>query len=416
MSLQDRRSTGPGELAREWKVAVAGFCGNALGVGALLYFGLGSFIKPMEQALGWSRLEINLAATLFTLTSMLALPVVGRLCDSLGPRRVVLPATVALAIGFASIAVAPARLWTFYAACLWCSALGAGTLGIAYAAAVTRAFDLRRGLALGVSLSGAGLAAFFLPLLLREVIDAHGWRAGWLTLSLLALLQLPIAATLLPRATPAGPVIGRNDRSGHETISVMLRRREFWLMTLPFFLVALVMSGYLVNLVALLADRGLTGREAATTASLVGIGILIARLLVGAVLDMAAARWVAALVFTLSAAGALCLLEGSRPLAAVGAFLFGFTAGAEYDLLAFMVSRYFRGPAQNAVLGASLSIFNAGAVLSPVLAGALFEAKGSYAQGVMLVVPGCLLGAAIVSRLGPYPFAAARGAAGPAAP
>jgi MFS family permease len=414
MSLQDRRSAVSGEFLREWKVAVAGFCGNALGVGALLYFGLGSFIKPLEQAFGWNRLEINLAATLFTLTSMLALPIVGRLCDTLGPRRVVLPSTIALAIGLASIAVVPARLWTFYAACLSCSALGAGTLGIAYAAAVTRVFDVRRGLALGISLSGAGLAAFFLPLLLRAVIDAHGWRAGWLTLSLLALLQLPIAAALLPRAADA--VAERYDRSGSGAISLALRHREFWLMTLPFFLVALVMSGYLVTLVALLADRGLTGGEAATTASLVGIGILVARVLVGAVLDVAAARWVAALVFTLSAAGALCLLDGSRQLAAVGAFFFGFTAGAEYDLLAFMVSRYFRGPTQNAVLGASLSIFNAGAVLSPLLAGALFEANGSYAQGVMLVVPGCLLAAAIVTRLGPCRVPVAQDAARPAAP
>src|SRR5688572_28115840 len=104
-----------GELGREWKVLLAGFCGNALGVGALLYFGLGSFIRPLEQTLGWTRLQINLAATVFTLTSMVALPVVGRLCDTLGPRRVAIPSIVALALGLAAISIAPAGLWVFYA-------------------------------------------------------------------------------------------------------------------------------------------------------------------------------------------------------------------------------------------------------------------------------------------------------------
>jgi MFS family permease len=404
MTLRRERSFGFGELRREWRVAVAGFCGNALGVGALLYFGLGSFVRPLEQALGWSRLEINLAATLFTLTSMLVLPIVGRLCDSLGPRRVVLPSTVALGTGLALISAAPAHLWVFYVACLLCSLLGAGTLGLTYAAAVSRAFDLNRGLALGIALSGAGAAAFFLPLVLRSVIELHGWRAGWLALAALAMLQLPIAAALLPRSTARSDAIGVRHHTTSTPIGIMsrLRTRAFWLMTLPFFLVALVMSGYLVNLVALLSDQGLTSAEAAATASLVGVGILVARLLVGLVLDVVEARWVAAVVFTLSAAGALCLLDGSHELAALGAFLFGFTAGAEYDLLAFMASRYFQGPAQNAVLGASLSFFNAGAVLSPILAGGLYEANGTYAQGLAIVVPGCLLAAAIVTRLGPY--------------
>jgi predicted MFS family arabinose efflux permease len=408
LSVTVRRNPRPGsgELRRQWKVAAAGFCGNALGVGALLYFGLGSFVKPMEQSLGWNRLQINVAATIFTLTSMLALPVVGRLCDSLGPRRVVLPSILALAVGIALIALGPANLNAFYAEYLLCSLLGAGTLGLTYAAAVSSAFDARRGLALGISLSGAGVAAFALPLLLRLVIEAHGWRAAWMALALVALLQWPIAAVLLPGSSDRGATKSAADGHAQHGLLLLLRTRRFWLMTLPFFLVALFMSGYLVNLVALLSDRGLSAAEAAATASLVGIGILIARLLVGFLLDVTPARWLAAIVFTSSAAGALCLLESSPASAAVGAFLFGFTAGAEYDLLAFMASRYFRGPAQNAVLGASLSLFNAGAVLSPLLAGGLYQAGGSYSRGLLLVVPGCLVAAAIVSCLGSYPESA----------
>ncbi len=133
---------------------------------------------------------------------------------------------------------------------------------------------------------------------------------------------------------------------------------------------------------------------------------------VGFVLDVVAARRVAAAVFALSAAGALCLLDADGPLAAVGAFLFGFTAGAEYDLLAFMVSRYFPGSSQNAVLGASLSLVNAGAVLSPLLAGGPYTASGTCTPGLMLVVPGCLLASVLVTRLGPYPARPA----GPPAP
>jgi hypothetical protein len=126
-------------------------------------------------------------------------------------------------------------------------------------------------------------------------------------------------------------------------------------------------------------------------------------LTVGFVVDLVAARWVAALVFVLAAGGSACLLVGDRSLASAGAFLFGFTTGAEYDLLAFMASRYFGRQEQNSVLGASLSIFNAGAVLSPIIVGRMYEVTGSYQQGLIVVMLGCLLAAAIVTRIGPYP-------------
>jgi MFS family permease len=408
-----RRVFGSGEFRRHWQVAVAGFGGNALGAGALLYFGLASFVKPMEQALGWTRLQIGFAATLFTLVSVLILPVIGRACDRVGARRVVLPSILALSIGLAALALAPAELWIFHATFLACSLLGAGTLGISYAAAITRAFDANRGFALGLSLSGAGFAAFLLPLLLQRVIADYGWRAGWLALGAIALLQFPVAYGLLPRHDEGMSAGARSRATDRERLIELVRTRQFCCMSLPFFVVALVLSGHLVNLIALLSDRGLSMSEAAATASLVGVGILIARLLVGLVVDLVSARWVAAFVFALSAAGAVCLLSEGRGLETLGAFLFGFTTGAEYDLLAYMASRYFGGRQQNTVLGAGLSLFNAGAVMSPVLVGGLYEANGHYRSGLGLVIVGCLLAALFVTRVGPYPEVRADAAGSP---
>jgi MFS family permease len=401
MSRALRDVLNSGEFRREWKVAVAGFLGNALGVGAMLYFGLASFVRPMERELGWSRLEVSFAATLFTLSSMLALPLVGRLCDRFGPRGVVLPSIIGLTLALAAISVAPAHLWLFYVVCVVGSLVGAGTLGLTYAAAISRAFDVNRGFALGISLSGAGLAAFALPLLLHELIERYGWRMGWLALAALALVQLPVASRFLPRRDREVVVTGNVSSSGRAVFLRLLATRCFWYMTLPFCIV----SGFLVNMIALLTDRGLSNADAAVTASLIGIGILVARLTVGFVVDLVAARWVAALVFVLAAGGSSCLLYNDATLAAAGAFLLGFTTGAEYDLLAFMASRYFGRREQNSVLGASLSLFNAGAVLSPILVGRMYEATGSYDNGLVIVILGCLLAAAIVTLIGPYPEA-----------
>src|SRR5439155_25725626 len=58
---------------------------------------------------------------------------------------------------------------------------------IGYAKAISAWFDRRRGLALGIAMSGVGLGGFIMPQLAQALIDRVGWRGAYPSLGLLTL-------------------------------------------------------------------------------------------------------------------------------------------------------------------------------------------------------------------------------------
>ena len=75
-----------------------------------------------------------------------------------------------------------------------------------YAKAVSSWFDERRGLALGIAMTGIGIGATLVPQFARAVIDAYGWRAGYVALAALMFsVAFPVVAIFIrePTATCA---------------------------------------------------------------------------------------------------------------------------------------------------------------------------------------------------------------------
>src|SRR3546814_3681314 len=94
------------------------------------------------------------------------------------------------------------------------------------------AFKRQRGLALGIALTGAGLAGFWVPQLVAIVTEAAGWRAAYLALAGIASATAPIVwfgfrsvpQGRKPRAT-AAPLAGM-------TAAEARRTGRFWLLTI----------------------------------------------------------------------------------------------------------------------------------------------------------------------------------------
>jgi predicted MFS family arabinose efflux permease len=63
---------------------------------------------------------------------------------------------------------------------------------------------------------------------------------------------------------------------------------------------------------------------------------------------------------------------------AIGVVLLGFSAGIEYDLLAYLVSRYFGIRNYAVIYGVLYAFFAAGAGFGPATYGRVFQATGSY--------------------------------------
>ena len=86
--------------------------------GSLVIFTFGAFVKPLSERFGWSRGQISFAFTITALMVAFYSPVLGRLIDRIGVRRVLLPCVAIYCVAFASLAsihsLAPAR-WESWA-------------------------------------------------------------------------------------------------------------------------------------------------------------------------------------------------------------------------------------------------------------------------------------------------------------
>ena len=232
------------------------------------------------------------------------------------------------------------------------SVLAAGTLPITWTRVVNAWFDDYRGIALGITLAGTGIAATLAPSYVVWLVAEFGWHGAYLALAAtVTLIALP-GVYLLFR-DPSNP--SKLSASSHDsdgipsraavgvTLTEALADYRFWLMGMSLLLVAAGISGLITNLVPLVIDMGYTPAVAGRYAGLIGISVISGRLAAGFLVDHVWAPLVAA-VF-LSAPGLAAVLLSADALApvwlATAAIIVGLAAGAELDLLAFLASRYF---------------------------------------------------------------------------
>jgi MFS family permease len=170
-----------------------------------------------------------------------------------------------------------------------------------------------------------------------------------------------------------------------------------------FFLMSVSFHGYIVHLVPLLTDRGLSAQSAALTASLAGGAALVGRIGIGYLLDRFFAPSVAVWFFCGFALGIFLLWSG-----AVGGWVFvavvlvGLGLGAELDVMPYMVSRYFGLRAFGEIYSYTFAVFTLGGVVGPLLMGAGFDATGSYSLVLATFVMAVLTAAGLMTRLGSY--------------
>ena len=139
-------------------------------------------------------------------------------------------------------------------------------------------------------------------------------------------------------------------------------------------------------------------------ASLIGYSVVVGRLLGGYLLDHFWAPGVAAIILSLPAIAVYALSQPdlSFVMAAAAICLLGLAAGVEYDLMAYIVSRYFGMANYAAIYGCLYGFFALGAGLAPMVFGWAYDSAGNY-DGILKVAAVLfLVGALPLLLLGKY--------------
>ena len=399
---------GSGIFRNRWWIVVASILGLIVGAGSINIFAFGVFLKPVSDDLGISRGTLSAAVFLSSILTAAGSPVLGTMIDRCGIRMVMLPAIALFALvtaAFSFLTADPMVLFVVYGLS---GLIGAGQTPIAYSKAVSAWFDKQRGLALGIAMAGVGLGTALIPQLAERLILHFGWRMAYVGLGVAVFLLafVPVGVFIrepTERDRAAAPASAFRPRG--VTVAEALTAWRFWALTVAFFFGVVAINGTLTHVVALLTDRGLPVQAATAALSAAGLAIIIGRILSGYCLDRFFGPYVAVVFLMCPMAGIALLGSGAGGLAPLaGTVLCGMGIGAEVDLMAFFVSRYFglRGFAQ--IYGLMFGLFTVGTGLGPYAMGAGFDALHSYGpifigfEVILVIACGLLL------RLGPYQF------------
>jgi MFS family permease len=399
-----------------WIVVVSGI-GLCLGYAPIIVYSFGAFIKPLTQELHSDRASISLAFTLANLMQSVSSPLAGRLADRFGTRKVILVSTAIFASLLVSSHLLSAKLWNIYVFYGLLGFVGSGSAPIPYVKVISRWFDRRRGLALGLTMLGIGSGAILMPALAQRLIAMLGWRSTYTIIGLFVLVvSMPSVAVFLRESPeeiallPDGAIVaphatGKQNSEEGMTWRDVRCNKAFWLMVGAFVLVGASVHGCVIHLVPMLTDQGVSSNRVALATSFLGSALLIGRVCSGYLLDRTFAPRVAMCFFGAEACGIAFLQTGAESrLLFPAVFLIGLGMGAEVDIIAYLVGRYFGLRAFGEVYGYAFASYVLAGALGPWLMGVGFDRFGSYGSILVGFLLATLLAVVLMTRLGPYRF------------
>ena len=408
----------PQKLFYGWWIAVASAAASVLS-GGFYFYGFSTFFIPLEQQFGWSRVALSGAFSVSRIEGGLAGPIGGYLVDRFGPRRVMALGVFIMGLGYIVLSQVNS-LFTFYLVFVLLISGGA-SLGVVVPPLVTTAkwFVRKRGLAIGIALSGVGLGGPIVPLLSWAVVT-YGWRTAaiavglivWVTATpIIALMRRrPEAYGLFPdgiapeTATEEAPGAQKDGKAvvAEENFTILqaLRTPVFWFLALAFGLRQLAISAVAIHEIPFLVGIGISQELAAAMLGALAMISIVGRLGFGWLGDRFEKRKVMVATLLLLALGCF-LLANVTTFWQVIPFLIIYAPayGGGAALMFAIRGEYFGRDAFGTISGLMDFVQMFGLVLGPLFAGYVYDETGSYQAAFYSFAAAATVSAAIMMFL-----------------
>jgi len=373
--------------------------GLAFGPSVIAILAISPFIPPIEAEFGWSRVQVSLAATIVSYMVVFVSPLQGFLVDRLGPRKVILTSIPLFALSLASLYWLPDSLPIYYTIWVLIPLFSIGLWPLGYLQAVSQWFEKKLGLALGCANAGIGVGSTIVPLIVAALIAGYDWRTAFLGLAAIVFfVTWPVTFFTIKELSGEEVQATKGSASG-TPFRDAIREPVFFMLCAAFFLLGLTATSLVTQQVPLLIEAGWSQTDASFVQALFGFALLFARVFIGFIID----HFFAPRVMQIVSVGAAvsCVLYAIAPDAGIlSALLLGFLLGAEFDVLAFLIKRYFGNVAYGRLYGVIFGVFYLGSGLGIVGLAAIRQAFGSYDAG-LFIAAGILLGCVVITAFFP---------------
>jgi nitrate/nitrite transporter NarK len=99
---------------------------------------------------------------------------------------------------------------------------------------------------------------------------------------------------------------------------------------------------------------------------------------------------------------AMFAMGASGGLAVLCAVLVGMATGAEFDVIAFFISRYLGLKSFGKIYGQIFGVFQLGCGLGPLVMGISYDRTGGYTTALWLLCGMTIIACILVGMMGPY--------------
>lgn len=393
------------EGRQNWLLLAVLFLSNFFVIGSSSSI-TGVFVMPLVRHFGWTRTLAASLTMLIALTSALAGPITGRLLDSLAAQKV-MAAGVAIT-AFALLAAGRANSFGAMAAAHVMMGVGtAASTMIPVSLVTSNWFGARRGVALGIAMSGMSLGASAMTSFASYVIAIAGWRTAYTVLAIpLLVLVIPIVLLIVrtrPAARMADPGSQRAASVEGLNRSEAIRGRSFWLIGFTYFIYLMGVGLGVVHFVPNLIGLGMSARRAAAIFSVAMLVSTLGKPVMGIVADRLNARLALAIALLSLSCAFLLLTEASHPLVLIPLVIFyGIGVGAPVALVPMLMAESVGLKAFGTLVGL-LGIFGMlGTATGPMFAGRVFDVTGMYTTAFILT--SIFLFIAALLPFGSFPF------------
>jgi MFS family permease len=359
------------------------------------------FYVALLEDFPWNRGSSAGVQSMALITYTCMAPLVGGLIDRFGPRRVIAPGILILAVGLmlCSKIEILTQFYIFYGVV---AGTGISCIGIvSYSAILAHWFEKKRGLASGIAVSGMGLGTFLLVPMSQSFISMWGWRMTFIITGCLVLIILVPANALFLRHKPQElgqrPDGSAPSESNHKnpsrdrpcktqdndwTLRKAASTLRFWsLVFFPFFGFIAVFI-IVVHQVRFLVDQGIDKMTAAFIFALVGIVSSIFRVFWGWLSDRISRE----LTYTLGivcgclGAGSLLLFEihGSAFFTYSFFVFFGMGWGATAPMFMAVAADLFKGRIFGLIYGFVEAGIGIAGAFGAWIAGFIFDKTQSF--------------------------------------
>ena len=391
-----------------WWIVAAGTAVLTVSSG-IGFYGHGVILDPLQERYGWSKGMISAAVTLYFATSGVMGVLVGRLVDEWGPRPVLVAGSTTIGLAFVLLSRVT-EVWQFFAVYFLMSVGWSGTSVVCVTTLIANWFIRRRGLAMGLTLSGLSLGGVLLVPLATHFTARWGLEVAlpllgatfWLVIipaALFVIKRRPSDVDQFPDGDPArflpdetsGTPTSRACQVRAWTRAQALRTTAFWAIVASFFLALGGQIAFLVHQVSFLSQT--LGRPGAASAvSLTAGASIVGRLILGSIADRSDRRSMAAFCFLVQGLAILSLAH-SRHIVVLylGTFAFGLTMGGILLMQSLLIGECFGLVSFGTISGLAGLFSFTGAAFGPAVAGFIFDATQDYSWAFTLFAAASLL-------------------------